>query len=118
VGSLPLIEEVLVGADLFLLPSESESFGLSALEAMACEVPVIATIVGGVPEVVTDGETGYLLPIGDVAGMAAAALRLLGDEPLRQRFGAAARRRAVLVFSQAAVVARYREIYERVIDRK
>jgi L-malate glycosyltransferase len=116
VGSLPLIEEVLVGADLFLLPSESESFGLAALEAMACEVPVVATDIGGIPEVVEDGETGYLLPLGDVPGMAAAALRLLGDEDLRRRFGAAARRRAVERFGQAAVVARYRSIYERVVD--
>ncbi|MFP5286018.1 MAG: N-acetyl-alpha-D-glucosaminyl L-malate synthase BshA, partial [Thermoanaerobaculia bacterium] len=65
IGSLPLIEEVLVGADLFLLPSESESFGLAALEAMSCEVPVIATRAGGLPEVVVHGETGYLCPVGD-----------------------------------------------------
>jgi N-acetyl-alpha-D-glucosaminyl L-malate synthase BshA len=118
VGSLPLIEEVLVGADLFLLPSESESFGLSALEAMACEVPVIATTIGGLPEVVGEGETGFLLPVGDVSGMAAAALKLLGNEEMRQRFGVASRRRAVSVFSQTAVVARYREIYERVVARR
>jgi L-malate glycosyltransferase len=114
VGSLPLIEEVLVGADLFLLPSESESFGLSALEAMACEVPVITTSAGGLPEVVEDGVTGFLLPVGDVDGMAEAALRLLLDEDLRRAFGAAGRKRAVEVFSQEAVVARYRAIYERV----
>jgi N-acetyl-alpha-D-glucosaminyl L-malate synthase BshA len=114
VGSLPLIEEMLVGADLFLLPSESESFGLSALEAMACEVPVIATCAGGLPEVVEDGRTGFLLPVGDVDGMAKAALRLLQDEELRRAFGAAGRRRAVEVFSQEAVVARYKAIYERV----
>jgi len=117
VGSLPLIEEVLVGADLFLLPSESESFGLSALEAMACEVPVITTRAGGLPEVVEEGVTGFLLPVGDVDGMAAAALRLLDDENLRRAFGAAGRRRAVEVFSQEAVVARYKEIYERVAVR-
>jgi N-acetyl-alpha-D-glucosaminyl L-malate synthase BshA len=115
VGSLPLIEEVLVGADLFLLPSESESFGLSALEAMACEVPVITTRAGGLPEVVEDGRTGFLLPVGDVDGMAEAALRLLKDEELRRAFGAAGRRRAVEVFSQDAVVARYKAIYERVV---
>jgi N-acetyl-alpha-D-glucosaminyl L-malate synthase BshA len=114
VGSLPLVEEVLVGADLFLLPSESESFGLSALEALACEVPVIATDVGGIPEVVEDGRTGFLLPVGDVDGMAAAALRLLGDEELRRSFGEAGRRRAVTTFSQDAVVARYKAIYDRV----
>lgn len=116
VGSLPLIEEVLVGADLFLLPSESESFGLSALEAMACEVPAITTRAGGLPEVVEDGRTGFLLPVGDVDGMAAAALCLLKDEELRRAFGAAGRRRAVEVFSQDAVVARYKAIYERVVE--
>lgn len=117
VGSLPLIEEVLVGADLFLLPSESESFGLAALEAMSCEVPVIGTRVGGVPEVVEDGRSGYLCPVGDVDGMAEAAVRLLGDESLRRSFGEDGRRRAVEVFGQDAVVARYRELYERVRGR-
>ena len=77
-----------MGADLFLLPSESESFGLAALEAMACEVPVIATLAGGLPEVVVDGETGYLCPVGDVEGMAAAALRLLSDEDAAARASA------------------------------
>jgi len=118
IGNLPLVEEVLVGADLFLLPSASESFGLSALEAMSCEVPVIASCAGGLPEVVEDGRTGFLLPIGDVDGMAQAALRLLGDEEMRLTFAAAARRRAVEQFSQDAVVARYKAIYERVVAVK
>lgn len=117
VGSLPLIEEVLVGADLFFLPSETESFGLAALEALSCEVPVIATAVGGLPEVVVHGENGFLHPIGDVDGMAASALRLLKDEPMRQAFGESGRRRALEVFSQAAIVARYRSIYERVVEK-
>jgi N-acetyl-alpha-D-glucosaminyl L-malate synthase BshA len=115
IGSLPLIEEVLVGADLFLLPSETEAFGLAALEAMACEVPVIATRAGGLPEVVVDGENGYLRPVGDVAGMAAAATALLADEDLRRRMGQAGRRRAVSVFGQDEIVGRYRAIYERVL---
>ena len=114
IGSLPLVEEVLVGADLFLLPSESESFGLAALEAMSCEVPVITTQAGGLPEVVVHGETGYLCPVGDVEGMAEAALHLLGDEDLRRRMGEASRRRAVEEFSQDTVVQRYRAIYQRV----
>ncbi|HSF43200.1 MAG TPA: N-acetyl-alpha-D-glucosaminyl L-malate synthase BshA [Thermoanaerobaculia bacterium] len=117
IGSLPLVEEVLVGADLFLLPSETESFGLSALEAMACEVPVIATRTGGIPEVVVHGETGYLCEVGDVDGMASAAQSLLKDEDRRQAMGAAGRRRAVESFSQDAVVQRYRAIYERVTGR-
>lgn len=113
-GSLPLIEEVLVGADLFLLPSEHESFGLSALEAMACEVPVIASAAGGLPEVVVDGETGFLRPVGDVEAMAAAALEIL-ESPARQReFGAAGRQRAVTVFEQDRVVGQYRDLYARV----
>jgi N-acetyl-alpha-D-glucosaminyl L-malate synthase BshA len=117
VGSLPLIEEVLVGADLFLLPSESESFGLAALEALSCEVPVIATRSGGLPEVVVDGECGFLLPVGDVEGMAKAAGQLLADPDRRRAMGAAGRRRAVEVFGQEAIVGRYREIYERVTGR-
>jgi N-acetyl-alpha-D-glucosaminyl L-malate synthase BshA len=115
-GSLPLIEEVLVGADLFLLPSQSESFGLSALEAMACHVPVIATGVGGLPEVVADGETGFLHEVGDVDAMAESAIRLLRDDDLRERFGRAARRRAVEQFDQDRIVGRYRDIYERALD--
>jgi glycosyltransferase involved in cell wall biosynthesis len=74
---------------------------------------VVASDAGGLPEVVVDGETGYLLPVGDVAGMAAAALKLLGDADLHRRFAAASRRRAVEVFGQDAVVARYRSIYQR-----
>jgi L-malate glycosyltransferase len=118
VGSLPLIEEVLVGADLFLLPSETESFGLAALEALACEVPVVATRTGGLPEVVVEGECGSLLPVGDVEGMAAATLALLRDDQTRLAFGTAGRRRAVEVFGQDAVVGRYRALYDRVIEKR
>jgi L-malate glycosyltransferase len=118
IGSLPLIEEVLVGADLFLLPSETESFGLAALEALSCEVPVIATRAGGLPELVDDGETGFLLPVGDVGAMAEAASLLLTDAPRRRAMGEAGRRRAVERFGQDAVVGRYRAIYERVTGRR
>jgi N-acetyl-alpha-D-glucosaminyl L-malate synthase BshA len=115
IGNLPLVEEVLVGADLFLLPSESESFGLAALEALACKVPVIATRAGGLPEVVVDGECGLLYPVGDVAGMVEGAARLLADEPLRQAFAEAGRKRAVEQFAVDHVVARYRAVYEGVL---
>ncbi len=117
IGSLPLIEEVLVGADLFFLPSETESFGLAALEALSCRVPVIATAVGGLPEVVIHGENGFLHEVGDVEGMAASALKLLLDEPMRQAFGEAGRRRSVEVYGQEPIVARYRSIYERVVEQ-
>ncbi|MEM7051670.1 MAG: N-acetyl-alpha-D-glucosaminyl L-malate synthase BshA [Acidobacteriota bacterium] len=115
VGNMPLVEEGLLGADLFLLTSETESFGLAVLEAMACGVPVVATRVGGVPEVVADGETGFLCPVGDVEAMAAAALRLLRDPDLAGRFGKAGRRRAIECFSQRQIVAQYRQLYERVL---
>jgi N-acetyl-alpha-D-glucosaminyl L-malate synthase BshA len=115
IGNLPLVEEVLVGADLFLLPSESESFGLAALEALSCKVPVIATRAGGLPEVVADGECGLLYPVGDVDAMAEGAARLLGDEALRRRFAEAGRRRAVEHFAVDEIVARYRAVYESVL---
>jgi N-acetyl-alpha-D-glucosaminyl L-malate synthase BshA len=117
IGSLPLIEEVLVGADLFILPSETESFGLAALEAMSCKVPVISTNVGGLPEVVVDGENGFMHEVGDVEGMAASALKLLADEPMRKAFGEAGRRRSVEVYGQEPIIARYRSIYERVVEQ-
>lgn len=102
-------------ADLFLLPSESESFGLAALEAMACAVPVVGARVGGIPEVVTDGETGLLAPVGDVATMAAHVVRLLADDALRDRFAHAARKRAATMFPLEPTVARYEALYRRLL---
>lgn len=115
IGNLPLVEEVLVGADLFLLPSETESFGLAALEALSCGVPVIATRVGGLPEVVTEGETGFLFPVGDVEGMANAAVGLLRDRGRHAQFAAAARTSAVERFAAEHVIGRYRDLYRRVL---
>ena len=115
IGTIPMVEETLVGADLFVLTSETESFGLAVLEAMACAVPVVATATGGLPEVVADGETGYLRPVGDVDGLAAAALAILTDDGLARRFAAAGRARAIAEFSQDKMVGRYRSLYERVL---
>ena len=114
-GNLPAVEEVLAGADLFLLPSENESFGLAALEALACEVPVVATRIGGIPEVVDDGETGLLYAVGDVAGMSAGASALLADPERHRSFARRARERAIARFAESAIVARYRALYERVL---
>ena len=108
---------VLRNADLFLLPSESESFGLAALEAMSCGVPVIASRVGGVPEVVIDGETGLLAPVGDIAAMAAHVVRLLADAPLRARLGQAARARAQTVFPLEETVGKYEALYRRLLEQ-
>jgi N-acetyl-alpha-D-glucosaminyl L-malate synthase BshA len=114
-GSYPVIEEILVGADLFLLPSDGESFGLAALEALACEVPVIAARAGGVPEVIQDGVVGYLFPVGDIEGMARGALQLLTCRELLDRFRRAARLWAVERFPEASVVERYRQLYQKVL---
>lgn len=105
-------------ADLLLLPSEQESFGLTALEAMVARVPVIATTIGGLPEVVEDGVSGFLFPVGEVAAMARAAVSLLRDEERRRRMGRAGRERAKRLFAREAVLPRYESLYERVLARE
>jgi L-malate glycosyltransferase len=117
VGKQPNIVDYLSAADVLLLPSEQESFGLAALEAMACEVPVIASRVGGIPEVVTDGETGFLSKVGDVAKMADDAARLVGDEKLRHKMGAAARASAISRYRTDIVIPQYIEFYQEVLSR-
>jgi L-malate glycosyltransferase len=114
-GNVPNLEEVLAACDLFLLPSESESFGMAALEAMASESPVIATRTGGLPEVVVEGEAGYLLPVGDIDGMARRAIEILSDDALRTRMGRRAREVAIERFDEKKIVPMYRAMYERVI---
>jgi len=110
-GKVDNVAQVLRGGDLFLLPSATESFGLAALEAMACGVPVIATAVGGIPEVVADGETGALAPAGDVAGMIERALAILNDGPEHERLKRNAAARA-LEFAAERIVPRYEQLYQ------
>ncbi|HLZ44562.1 MAG TPA: N-acetyl-alpha-D-glucosaminyl L-malate synthase BshA [Gemmatimonadales bacterium] len=108
-GKVENVGDVLRGADLFVLPSATESFGLAALEAMACGVPVIATAVGGIPEVVEEGKSGYLAPVGDVATMAERALQVLeGTEHERLKRNAAER---ALDFSAEKIVPQYEGLY-------
>ncbi|MSR37174.1 MAG: N-acetyl-alpha-D-glucosaminyl L-malate synthase BshA [Gemmatimonadetes bacterium] len=114
-GKNSSVDELLSCCDLFLLPSESESFGLAALEAMACGSPVVASRIGGLPEVVTEGESGYLLPVGDVEGMAAAAVAILSDGATWRRMSAAARETAVSRFESDKVVPVYEDLYREVI---
>ncbi len=109
------VAQVISIADLLLLPSEKESFGLVALEAMACGVPTIGSTAGGIPELVTHGETGYLCPIGDVEGMAGYAVRLLSDEQLHASFKEACIQRARYEFCNDKITTEYEEIYYRVL---
>jgi len=106
---------VLSVADLFLMPSQSESFGLSALEAMACEVPVISSSVGGLPELQIHGQTGYIAEFGDIDRMARYAIELLTNPVKHQRFAAAARERS-REFEADAIVAQYEAYYDRVLS--
>jgi len=116
-GKQDNVNELLPLADLMLMPSEMESFGLAALEAMACSVPTIATRVGGVSELIDDGLNGLLFPLGDVDAMAAAAIELLGDQPRLNAMAAAARKNASDRFCTTRVIPLYEEYYERVLER-
>ena len=116
-GKQTEIVNILSGADLFLLPSQSESFGLAALEAMACEVPVISSSVGGLPELVVHGETGYIAELGDIERMAKYAVELLSSPGKHQQFAKASRKRATL-FEASAVVAQYEQYYEKILSTK
>ena len=114
-GTQHAIEEIVGLADVFLLPSELESFGLSALEAMARGVPVVGSDAGGLPEVVRHGESGYLLPVGDVDGMAARTIEILKDDERRREMGEAARHRVESLFDAERVVGQYEAVYARVL---
>jgi N-acetyl-alpha-D-glucosaminyl L-malate synthase BshA len=111
------VRELLSAADVFLLPSAQESFGLAAAEAMACGTPVVASRVGGLPEVITDGETGFLHQPDDLDGMAASALNLLTDASLRDRLSRAARATIVERYCEERIVPMYEEFYARLIGQ-
>ena len=112
-GKLDQIAPLLAAADLFLLPSQTESFGLSALEALASGVPVIGTNAGGLPEVIRDGETGVLCGVGDIAGMAAAALTILQDAERWEAMSRLATTDSRERFSRDAIVGKYESLYRR-----
>lgn len=114
-GSQEQVVPLLSAAHLFLLPSEQESFGLAALEAMSCGVPVIASDAGGLPEVVVEGETGHLCHVGDVETMAARAIGLLGNPQMHKEFSENAVHRVRTEFCAARVIPQYEDLYRRVL---
>ena len=111
-GRIENVAPLLSSADLFLLPSDNESFGLSALEALACGVPVVASNAGGIPEVIKEGETGALRAVGDVDAMAAAAVGILGDDRRWATMSVAAAADARHRFSEDRVIGQYEATYE------
>lgn len=117
VGRSRDIDPYMASADLFLLPSSQESFGLAALEALAYGVPVIASRVGGLPEVIDDGKTGYLVDIGDTKKMAERALHLLTNDELYASFSREAMQRAADKFSSKTIVPAYERYYEQVLQK-
>lgn len=114
-GSLKSTKEVLNISDLFILPSSKESFGLSALEAMACGVPVIASDSGGIPEVISHGESGLLNSVGDTYQMTKNALKLLSNDSLLEKFKTNAYRQA-MKFDIEVILPKYEKLYEQCVD--
>ena len=113
-GKQDAVEELLAVSDLFIMPSSSESFGLAALEAMSCEVPVISSNAGGIPEVNIHNETGFLSEVGDVDDMAKNAIRILEDEDMLKQFRVNALKQA-RSFDLAAILPQYEAYYEKII---
>lgn len=115
-GQMDAVEDVLGCADLFLLTSENESFGLAALEAMSSGVPVIGTTAEGLPELIRPGETGYLLPVGDVEGMARRAIEILSDAKKHAAMAAESRRLAVDKYEASRIIPLYENFYAEILD--
>ncbi|MEC1260555.1 N-acetyl-alpha-D-glucosaminyl L-malate synthase BshA [Bacillus swezeyi] len=115
-GKQDSVEELYAISDLKLLLSEKESFGLVLLEAMACGVPCIGTNIGGIPEVIKDGTSGYLVNVGDVEDTAEKALQLLTDDRLHRRFAEAALKNIKERFSSSHIISQYEDVYRQLID--
>jgi N-acetyl-alpha-D-glucosaminyl L-malate synthase BshA len=115
-GKQNALPEILSAADVFLLTSQSESFGLAALEAMSCGVPVVATNIGGIPEVVTHDESGFIAELGDIKRMAKYTLDLITHPRKWQEFSNNARKRAVEHFDTQLIVPMYESLYQKLIE--
>lgn len=117
-GKQDPIEEILSIGDVFLMPSGSETFGLAALEAMACNVPVVASNIGGLPELIRDGEDGFLCPLDDVDAFTSRTRQLLTDDELHAEMASNARQRAEDTFDLDRIIPRYEEYYEQVREKR
>jgi glycosyltransferase involved in cell wall biosynthesis len=117
-GKQNFIENYFAISDLFLFPSEYESFGVAALEAHSSGVPVVATLGSGLSEVVVDGKSGYLRPVGDIEGLADACVTILNDPKLAAAMGAAGRERATRCFQPEAILSRYLDLYYALIENR
>lgn len=117
-GEQEYIGQLMNCADLFFLPSEQESFGLVALEAQSCGVPVIGAATGGLPEVVENGKTGFLLPVGDIAGMAQKSLELLSKDDQYAAFKKEARKRALDCFDSKSIIPQYEAFYQEILNKR
>jgi len=115
-GNQENVEQVLSIGDLFLLPSEHESFGLAALEALACGVPVIGTSHTGIPELVADGKSGFVLPLGDTENMAIKGLDLLSNDRMHSEFSKHARESVAERFSEDVIIKQYESYYEEILS--
>ena len=111
-GNVKNVQEIIGKSDLFLLPSQDESFGLAALEAMSCEVPVVATNVGGLKELISHGVDGYLAGVGDVEAISEYSLRILRTPSLQKEFGKNAKRKVLQNYIPEKIVPRYEDLYE------
>src|SRR5699024_8966655 len=116
-GKQKSISELLSISDVKLLMSEKESFGLVLLEAMACAVPTIGTDIGGIPEVINHGETGYIVDVGDIEAASSYIINLLSDDALYESFSKHALERANTVFHSSEIVQQYIHLYERLLSK-
>lgn len=117
-GNVKNVQEMLGKSDLFLLPSEDESFGLAALEAMSCEVPVVASNVGGLKELISHGVDGYLIKVGDVEALAHYALKILQDPRLQKEFGRNARKKVLKKYTPDKIVPNYEDLYKEILEER
>lgn len=117
-GNVKNVQEILGKSDLFLLPSEDESFGLAALEAMSCEVPVVASNIGGLKELISHGVDGYLIEVGDAKALAQYSLKILQDPRLQGEFGKNARQKVLKKYTPDKIVPEYEDLYNEVLKEK